>query len=313
MDNLGLFDLFDSFSNSSKPPDINTCPGLTDPTISGILLRQTAATLEPTDGKRDWSWMDKCVAACVAHNKFFSVQLLFGQGCPSWFYTKYPNEILPITGDTHGPTSVCFGPGLQSYLGSVQTDMSARYKSNTLLRYVVMSLGKQSESFVAQVTTDDVALTALAKKFGYSSGSAGWQDGAQKVTDIYMSAWGTLPCTLVTGTPCLTGGTDAMLATYTNMHVKYGSRLGCRPDSLTSRAPSLTEPAATYMQICKDSIGTGLQFGSPQLDPVKLQQAFDHAVALGAHYVEMFESDMTPNTAAIRATALKTFSQTTLA
>ncbi len=314
---LGFFYLWPAFSDSGHVPDFSQCNGLANPFMSGILLRETWALIEPNlDGNYDWSYLDGCVAACASAGKLFSFQHLAGYYSPTPLFSEPDVNFLDLT--TVGNTAINWDSVTQTHYQALHTAMAARYKNNRYMGYVVMSLvGRASESFLTnnQDPEDYTEATNLAIDMGYDSAEAAWVAGTKWNIDMMIAKWSPVPVVFTTGVPFPTdAGTAAQLEVinYGNgsVHSNYRGKFGVRRNDISHAGP----PDNSYVNItspyCKAS---GYQPTQTQRtnDPSP-PTFFGQMVTRGTNYLsnkkgilEVFPGDVDPwNTEPATATIL---------
>lgn len=254
-DKMGFYYLWPAFQNAGHPPDITQCLGLKNPYITGILLRQTWALIEPNaDGNYNWSYLDGCVAACNANNKMFSFQHLAGYNSPMALFSLPGVHFLDLTGV--GKTSICWDPVCFGKWTDFHVAMAKRYKNNANIGYVVMSMiGRASESFLTNNSDpeDYTEATALAATLGYGSAEDAQLAGVKRNIDMMIKAWSPVPIVYTTGTWFPTD----LASTYQVTAINYGNsasnpayrgRFGVRRNDLSHAGPpdnslvSITSP-----------------------------------------------------------------------
>src|SRR5216683_2089945 len=251
----GLYYCFPAYQDTNHYPDPATCKGLTNPSIKGILFRQTWDTLESTRLAFDWKFLDAAFAAAEVHGKLVSLQILAGQHKAKWFDASYGAHLFNVT--DVGDVTVPWDPTFQPEWKRVQQAISGRYKGHASLAYVVIQGGQASESFICRLVSDqsgprtDGQLTAdqLAVAAGYTDAINAWETSMHWMIGMYHDVWSPVPCDGVTGPPFPNGGLDVLGTVFDYGVTTYPIWFGISAHDLTSVGPKPTNPSYNWVKI----------------------------------------------------------------
>lgn len=284
MTGLGL-----GYMEPANRPNPATSPGLTNTNLNYITWRTTWDELEPTDGTFDWTYLDACVAASLAHSKPYSLQVVGGLRRPDWLV-----PLLDAGGELFNTADgnqigVPWGPIHKARWQALITAVANRYKADPLILYFVMAfVGRLSESMFANTVADKSTVDAMARTARYADGPSAWLAGGQTDNDFNADAFDPVPVVRVTGNPFLGQVGVDTLQKLVNCGVNtHPSTFGVRSDGLTDRSGGNT---ALVEQTSANCIASGYQshnkMGASRLD-AQLQLAFDN----GGRFVEVWQQD----------------------
>jgi hypothetical protein len=118
---------------------------LTNPEVTGFVLRDTWANVNPAPGVYDWSRLDAAISTTVAAGKEFKLVILTGTSAPTWLYSQ---GVQSMTFVDNGSGSVPAGtytmpvpwdPTMLADYGNLLTAMYQHFGSNSNL--VAVDLG----------------------------------------------------------------------------------------------------------------------------------------------------------------------------
>ncbi len=306
---FGFIYLIDSYKDAGQVPPLTFPPGegFNNPYMDGFLIREFHALIEPTQGVRDWTWLENAVSACEGVGKLAAMQNLAGSASPNWVYSPtfpdggcYSMEYggghvqLPVT-------TVCWDPVWQGIWRSLNVEMASHFDGR--LAYIVDSgIGSGSESFLIQNPDFMPNAERAASAFGYPNAITAWLAGTQWIIDMMSEVWPNTPQVLTTGNPFPPGlttpdSTVALQSMYTYGNTTYRGRFACRPNNLTHGSPNPIEPSVQYLGTTSHfCIASGFQYGNNQikpdhLDPDWLDQAIVRGNGYNAHFQEFFPAD----------------------
>ncbi len=139
------------------------------PAFSGIVVNQTWAQLEPTQGTFDFSTLDASLAAVASYNAQHTtaslgvrLRVFAAYAAPAWAKTL---DGTPITvpanlpSNTGGTLGQWWKPGYRSAWAALQQALAGRYDSNPLVREVAVSSCSTltAEPFVMAPSTNTLA------------------------------------------------------------------------------------------------------------------------------------------------------------
>jgi hypothetical protein len=119
------------------------------PALSGIVVNQTWAQLEPAPGQFDFTTLDESLAAVEAYNGQHPdaplgvrLRVFAAYAAPEWAKTLdgTPLTVPPnLPSDTGGTLGQWWKPGYRSAWAGLQQALASRYDSNSVLREVAVS------------------------------------------------------------------------------------------------------------------------------------------------------------------------------
>jgi Beta-galactosidase len=175
-------------------PNIDSEPCWKDPNIFGVLLRIKWSVVEATQGTYDWSYFDHGLALAEQHGKLVQMSITCGYGAPDWLYGL---GVLKWTtsGKIHGPETqpAPWDAVFQKHLLRLVSAWGARYDADPLVASVTLWCGGRNiETFFAQTPEDAAELDRVG-------GVQLWLAAAEKIVDMYRTAWPTTPLYLACG------------------------------------------------------------------------------------------------------------------
>jgi hypothetical protein len=273
-------------TNVSKPEND---PSWNNVNLDGVRLRPIWSDLAPSKGVYDWTSVDAIFDIAAEHDRTIGLSVSAGLYTPQWVYdagaTKY--QLLDGTG---GSMPLPWDPTFQTYWLPFVQAMGARYEGNPTLGYIVISgLSQNLETNLSSSTADDAALKALG-------GIDAWVAAAKKIIGVYASAFPTTPF-FITASRVFTDDfdNDALRQVIDWGVATYPGRFGLMNTTLNANSSTVYYPnEAIYTY--KDTQPVGFQMLCSSIkDPVRLGGTLDEAllagIALGAQFVEVYQSD----------------------
>src|SRR4029453_9241231 len=273
-------------TNVSKPEND---PSWNNVNLDGVRLRPIWSDLAPSKGVYDWTSVDAIFDIAAEHDRTIGLSVSAGLYTPQWVYdagaTKYhlldgSGDSMPLPWDTAFQTK---------WLPFVRA-MGARYEGNPTLGYIVISgLSQNLETNLSSSKADDAALKALG-------GIDAWVAAAKKIIGVYASAFPTTPF-FITASRVFTDDfdNDALRQVIDWGVATYPGRFGLMNTTLNANSSTVYYPnEAIYTY--KDTQPVGFQMLCSSIkDPVRLGGTLDEAllagIALGAEFVEVYQSD----------------------
>jgi hypothetical protein len=257
----------------------------TNPNVAGVVLRTDWATTEPVAGQYNWSFLDTGLALGQSNHKKIGISVVAGVSSPAWIYALGAKQFI-LTG--YGPMPSPWDAIFQSNWGQFLKQLALRYDSNPQLAFVTMAgPGRTVEYFFALSRADTAQLISTV-------GIQGWVTAANQNTDAYAKAFLLTPFFCATGLPLRGEGPEAMTSVVQYGLSAYPGRFGVQSNALSARYPTTTGPFPhTSVPLA------GLSpIGFQMLQPVAsgklggtLAQALTNGIALGAHFIEVYDSD----------------------
>ena len=273
-------------TNVSKPEND---PSWNNVNLDGVRLRPIWSDLAPSKGVYDWTSVDAIFDIAAEHDRTIGLSVSAGLYTPQWVYdagaTKY--HLLDGTG---GAMPLPWDTAFQTYWLPFVQAMGARYEGNPTLGYIVISgLSQNLETNLSSSAADDAALKALG-------GIDAWVAAAKKIIGVYASAFPTTPF-FITASRVFTDDfdNDALRQVIDWGVATYPGRFGLMNTTLNANSSTVYYPnEAIYTY--KDTQPVGFQMLCSSIkDPVRLGGTLDEAllagIALGAEFVEVYQSD----------------------
>lgn len=291
---------------------------INDSAISGIVVRFKWNSVEPTEGKYDWSFVDSEIAKAKQYSKKVSLQPL---GNPDWLKLQGAKVYYYIDKNTFHPT---YGQLLADILtwDSVYIDafkaflkqMSVKYAADTNITYINAIGGNLSRNMPDSVIIDTLkkTMTPFYKAFDYNADTLAAL--MNKITDYYMSIFPNTPlwCSVdyVRFEQMASKRATNYLATqYTSYGLKhYPDRFGLfREDISGCNPPNNVKSDNHWLIMNNNPCQTGAQMlWSVQDVPARmnkcnivpntklavLDSAIRHAITLGMRYLEIYSADI---------------------
>jgi hypothetical protein len=279
----GIFALLESDTTTDRITNLPARECWTNPNIAGVVLRTNWATVERSKGEFNWSFLDTGIALAQSHRKKIIISVDAGTSSPSWIYSLGAAQ---FTLTTYGVMAAPWDPIFKRHWSRFWVHFGNRYDSSPHLVCVTMTgPGRTVEYVFAQTTADVQELNA-------SVGVQGWITAANQNTDAFVSALRTTPVFCATGTPVVPDSAVAMTAVVNYGFNTYAGHFGVQSNALTAVWPSSVFAHTTLPT-------SGLSpLGFQMLQPVAsgqlkgtLQQAIDHGISLGAHFIEVYDVD----------------------
>lgn len=292
----GIFILLPEDRGDRPSVDFSKLPADANPTGDGLALRTFWDKVEPTEGRRNWAYFDDGLAWAKRQGRKVSLSLAAGIWSPVWVLDApartFEVSLTSPAGQAQTKTMpLPWDPVFQKKWRATLMDFGRRYDSDPGVSYVVIGgLGFLIESYVAKTPGD-------IRQFQSLGGVSAWLDGAKKVVDVYAEAFPSTPFVLAMGPPIPTAdGMDALLKLVDYGMQTYPGRFGIAHHGLDARSTmayppfaaierySSRSPAGFQMVWSTHGPNAGLIHGT-------LDEALDRAVALKAHFVEVYLED----------------------
>ncbi|MBA3608991.1 MAG: hypothetical protein H0W43_10885 [Chthoniobacterales bacterium] len=280
----GIVRLFST--NVAKP---GNDPSWSNLNLDGMRLRPTWSDVQGTSGVFDWSSIDTVVALATDHSKMIGLSVGAGVFAPQWVYDAgaYKYGIQDGSGLSMPlPWDAAFFASWSTFIRA----MGSRYDANPTLAYIVISgLGQNVETYLAKTPADAASLTLLG-------GPTAWKEAAKKIIAVYAEAFPTTPFFITAAKPFDSADGLAALQDLIEWGVAtYPGRFGIMNASLNAHSSTIYYPnLAVYNHHTTQPVGFQM-LCSASLDPVRLGGTLDMAlsqgVGLGAHFVELYQSD----------------------
>ena len=274
----------------------------TNPAINGVRWRGGWSRVQRTvDGPYDWSGPDAALALAQKHGKQIGL---------SFVALMAPPEGLEAAGCkfvqlSYGRIPWINDPVFLAKWTAFIKAAGARYDGK--VDYIAMGgLGRVIESGIGATPDDIRALDALG-------GLAGWEAAVKAITDAHAAAFLQTPFIFTASKPYRSPAAPASLKRVLDeLAQKYPKRFGIMNCSLNAHSNTGYLPHR-YVQKYSATNPVGLQFltstrgfGKHRMGGT-LAQALDAAVALGAHWIEIYplDGDNAANADLLKATAAK--------
>lgn len=280
----GIIRLFST--NVSKPEND---PSWNNVNLDGVRLRPIWRDMAPSKGVYNWTSVDHIFDIAAEHGRTVGLSVSAGLYSPQWVYdagaTKY--QLHDGSGDY---MTLPWDSVFQSkWLGFVRA-MGARYDGDPSLGYVVISgLSQNIETYLSKTPADDAALEALG-------GVDAWVAAAKKIIGVYASSFPTTPF-FITASRVFTddSGIDALQQVIDWGVATYPGRFGIMNATLNANSSTVYYPNQAIYDY-KDTQPVGFQMLCSSIkDPKRLGGTLDQAllsgIALGAEFVEVYQSD----------------------
>ena len=292
----GIFDLLTNTAGKNRP-----C--WTNPAINGIRWRGAWNQVQSkVDGPYDWSIPDEAVALAKKHGKQIGL---------SFAALMAPPEGLEAAGCkfvqlSYGKVPWINDPVFLAKWTAFIRAAGERYDGK--IDYIVMGgLGQTFESTIGNTGEDMSALDALG-------GLAGWEAAVTAITDAHAAAFAQTPFIFTAGKPYRDRkALDVLGRVLDDLAQKYPRRFGIISPTLNAKSDTRYLPNE-YVQKYSDANPVGFQFSASsrgangqRVLAGSVAQTLDAAVALGAHFVEIFpaDGDDPENAEALKATSKK--------
>ncbi len=279
--------IFRLFSAAVAKPENN--PAWTNPNIRGMRLRPAWNNIERAPRVFDWESIDRVVALGAGNSKAIGLSVGAGIFTPAWVYDAgAPKYQLQDNSGLSMP--IPWNHSFVTQWSAFVRALGQRYDGNPALGYVVISgLGQNVETYVAQNAADEADLIALG-------GPGSWEIAAKEIIAVYAEAFPTTPFFITAAKPFKNAAGLAALRNVIQWGAAtYPGRFGIMNASLNAASSTIYYPNAA-ISAYRASQPVGIQMlCSALLDPARLagtlEQALSRGVALGAHFVEVYQSD----------------------
>ena len=147
-----------SIANVDKDPNTNA---LENPDVDGISLRHMWATLEPTEGDFDFTYLDGAVALCTANGKQALIRIGTQEAKPAWVTTAVKRAhgqfFTFLNGGVTTSIPVFWDPTYLAKKTAMITALGAHFTNNPTVTIVVASFANStSEDWGVPHTAIDV-------------------------------------------------------------------------------------------------------------------------------------------------------------
>ena len=299
-----------SLSNSDR---IANDTVLNNPDVTGVSIRQGWASLEPSEGVFDWTFLDSEVARAAAAGKQIMLRIGTQAGKPAWvtaairkaggtFFTFYDNGM---------PTSipVFWDPTFLAKKTAMITALGAHFTNNPAVRIVVASFANAtSEDWNVPHTPPDIARWLA---LGYTSEKM--LDAGRTIIDATMAAFPNQYVTLAVGSNGEGHGIDldptedyVARNAALNARASWPGRFFVQKNTLKTCIPAAPGTDTLYAMIwdfqplvawqmlypCVNDPTYKVNCGVP-IDPaVALTESVDAGVSYGAKFIEIYQIDV---------------------
>ncbi|MGH8093367.1 MAG: beta-galactosidase [Chthoniobacterales bacterium] len=299
-----------SIANSGKQPQAAV---LANPDVDGVTLRQDWASLEPTEGTFDFSFLDTAVASVGAVGKKVLLRIGTQSGKPGWVTTAVQNAGGSFfTFTAHGATTtipVFWDATFLAKKTAMIAALGAHFAQNPTVAVVVASFANAtSEDWNVPHTPPDV-LNWLA--LGYTSDKL--IGAGQTIIDATMTAFPNQIVTLAVGGSGHVKGTNLdPTADYVPRavvgleRIAWPDRLNVQKNDLSTFIPVAPGTGTLYQMIsdfqpdvagqmvfqCLNDPTYRVNNGVP-IDPaLELTESINNAVSYKEKYVEIYQIDV---------------------
>jgi hypothetical protein len=149
--------------------------------VSGFLIRQSWASLEPAPGNYNFALFDRAVQLAHENGKFIGLAVGGGTLSPSWLYAS---GAVPFR--SNGQTEkmpLPWDPVFQSAWGSTVEALGNRYDKDPAVAYVVLSgVGRDYDSSLFSASKD-------VNDFEATGGQLFWSHAAGDIADLYATSF----------------------------------------------------------------------------------------------------------------------------
>ena len=270
---------------------LNALTSWSNSNIDGVAERSWWNKVEPTQGVRDWSFIDEVVNTAKEKNKKISINIMAGINTPDWVYASGVPK-FPVTFQGQSLTLPLLWD--QKYLdlwGSLIQEAGERYDGDSSISYVhIAGLGATAETYFVKSANEVAAMNALG-------GINKWIEGAEKIIDIYASAFPTTPIIIALSPPAPGADGDRAM----NAVVEYGvshypGHFGIANHGLNAKSSTgylanklisdHSSDSPVGFQMVWSTVGT-----NASLIQGTLAEALETANTLKAHFVEVYVVD----------------------
>lgn len=295
-DPAGIYALLPSY-NSARKVELDRPAVWDNPSVAGVTVRTVWKNVQPAANGLDLGFFDESVRLAARHGKKVGLSLVAGIFTPSWVYSAGAQRFdFTLTGPWRPTTEAAmpepWDPGFLRAWGSVVSAMGRKYDGDPNVSYVMVGgVGFSIESFFVK-TPEDIA------KLENLGGVERWLRGSEQVIDLYAAAFPHKPFILAMAPPVKgPGGNPALRKLVAYGMNKYAGRFGVMYHGLNAQSDETVYQNAAVREFSAAS-PTGFQMiwsteGSEGQARMRgsLTQALDRAVALKAHWVEVYEQD----------------------
>ena len=301
-----------SIANVNKQP-LRTV--LDDPDVDGVTLRQDWASLEPTEGNFDFSYLDSAVAACSAAGKQVLLRIGTQSAKPAWV----TDAVVAAGGsffsfiDTDGNTvtiPVFWDPTFLAKKTAMIAALGAHFADNPSIKVVVASFANAtSEDWNVPHTQTDVTNWLAV---GYTTDKL--LAAGQQIIDATMVAFPNQIVTMAVGG----SGHDrkganldptndyAARTSVATARASWPGRFNVQKNDLSTFIPVAPGTDSLYAMIwdfqpdvagqmvyqCFNDPTYRANGGVPQDPAITLQESIDNAVSYNEKYVEIYQVDV---------------------
>lgn len=289
---VGVMYLTKSYAVGMPFPDLE--PSFKNAHSNGVAIRTQWDKLEPTEGQRDFAFLDKAFVLAGQYGKKISIIVTAGVTTPKWVYDSGASRMV-VTAESGVdlPMPLIWDSVFQAKWGATIKALGDRYGSKPELAYVVMGgIGRRAESYFVTTTKDQATFNSLG-------GLPKWKSGAEWIVDTYMASFPNGNMILDGGSPTPTDAGQTALSDVCSYAIgKYGKWFGFKSDGLSS-GYGTNQFGAKEVKLLSPNAVVGFQFALPvKGDTAAMQSALTAAETLKAHFVEVYGGDCDDSTMA---------------
>ena len=313
-----------SIANVGKQP---LAAVLANPNVDGISLRQDWASLEPTEGNFDFSYLDTAVASCAASGKMVLLRIGTQNGKPAWVTTAVADAGGTFFSFVDGGVSITipvfWDPTFLAKKKAMIAALGAHFTNNPAVQVVVASFANSSsEDWGVPHTPQDVTNWFAV---GYTTGKL--LAAGQQIIDATMVAFPNQVVTMAVGGSGHGNGLNldptndyAARTAVATARASWPGRFNVQKNDLSTFIPAAPGTDSLYSMIwdfrpdvagqmisqCANDPTYRANGGVPQDPAITLQQSVDNAVSYSEKFVEVYQTDASslPDTIAYAHTVL---------
>jgi len=284
----GIFDLLagDTVEKPVTVPELTANPCWVNPNIAGVVLRTSWAKVASAQNQFDWTYLDAGIALAESHNKKVCISVHAGVDSPGWIYSLGAKS-LEIPG--FGTMPIPWDPVFQQNWASLVQTLGLRYDQVSVVTYVTMGgPGRLEEQYVC-------SSLASVRNFNAQGGIQAWMPVAEKIADMYATAFPNTPFLYAYGTPIPGPKSSVPFSDVTSYAVSaYPGRYGIKSDALKPHM-SLSFWPSVHIPALSPSTTVGYQMTAPfdgkQIFGGTLANALSIGIKTKAHFIEVYTVD----------------------
>jgi len=284
----GVYDLLagDTVQKPVSVAELTANPCWANQNFAGVVLRTSWAKVSSVQDQFDWTYLDAGVALAHSSGKKVCISVHAGVDSPQWIFdlgAKY--LVIP----NFGTMPIPWDPLFQQHWALFVKTLGAKYDGDAAVTYVTMGgPGRLEEEYVCTTQSS-------IRDFDDQGGIPYWTQAAEKIVDMYATAFPNTPFLYAYGAPIPGPHSSAPFSDVTNYGAGgYPGRFGIKSDALKPHMSLSFWPTVKISEL-SSATTVGYQMTAPfdgrKLFHGTIGEALGIGIKTGAHFIEVYTVD----------------------